>query len=143
MKFFNLTWYERRDLEIVTFGKNKKKYNCFTPVKLNLIDKIVEKEHKYGWNRICPFGIWIFFGMFIPFWLLLSFIFLYMGLNSDFSLGISIIICFFIGAILEVIYNFSCDKIDYNSIIKKNQQMNLFNDFGVEYKYSDKLKGRK
>lgn len=137
MEFFNLTCYERQDLMNCIHGKDKKKYNCYTPVRLNLIDKLVAKEHEYNYHRVCIFGLWVLMGAFVPLWFLLMWLFHLCDIsNSDFILGMSFIICFILGICLDLIYNNSCDKIDYNTIIKKNQQMNLFDDFGVEYKYS-------
>lgn len=39
---------------------------------------------------------------------------------------ISFGICFVIGVVAEIIYQYSCDKIDYNTLVEKNDQINIF-----------------
>ena len=123
MTFFNLEDYEQRDLQ--TLIHFHKKWDGYTYEKLNKIDKIVAKEHDYTSNRMCVFGIWMLCGMFLPMFIAL----MMFGLDSY----ISFVVCVIIGIIGEVMYQNSCDKIDYNYLVKKNQQLNLFKDCGMEF----------
>ena len=122
--YFNLKDYECRDLlDLISYNK---KFDGFHKVKLNWLDKIIRKEHKYGYNRMCPFGIWLLCGVFLPFWILFMFIVNLYTNNRDVVCGISFIICFVIGIVLQVLYDMSCDKIDYNMLMNKNTQINIF-----------------
>ena len=123
MTFFNLEDYEQRDLQ--TLIHFHKKWDGYTYEKLNKIDKIVAKEHDYTSNRMCVFGIWMLCGMFLPMFIAL----MMFGLDSY----ISFVVCVIIGIIGEVMYQNSCDKIDYNYLVKKNQQLNLFKDCGMDF----------
>jgi len=144
INFYNLAWYENDDLNNIIYNHNKKKYNGYTPVDLNWIDKLVLKEHRYGYHRMFVFGIWFLLGCFVPFWFLFMFIMIQLGVeSSDAVIGISFVLCLVIGILLEIIYQNSCDKIDYNYLVLKNKQMNLFNDFDIEYKFSNSYKSGK
>lgn len=121
--FFNLEDYEKRDLQ--TLIHFHKKWDGYTYEKLNKIDKIVAKEHDYTSNRMCVFGIWMLCGIFLPMFIAL----MMFGVNSY----ISLVVCVVIGMIGEAIYQNSCDKIDYNHLVKKNQQLNLFKDCGMDF----------
>lgn len=102
-----------------------KKWNGYTPVKLNRLDKIVSREHYYGANRMCIFGLWTMCGMFVPLWIALMLL--------RISPLISLIGCVIVGIIGEIVYQNSCDKIDYDYLVSKNQQLNLFKDCGMSY----------
>ena len=121
--FFNLEDYEKRDLQ--TLIHFYKKWDGYTYEKLNKIDKIVAKEHDYASNRVHVFDIWMLCGIFLPMFIVL----MMFGVNSY----ISLVVCVVIGMIGEVVYQNSCDKIDYNHLVKKNQQLNLFKDCGMDF----------
>lgn len=123
IEFFNLNYYEQNDLRALI--STHKKWDGYTYQKVNRLDKIVNKEHNYISNRLSILGIWILLGMFIPLWILL----MILGITYV----ISLIICIAIGIIGEVLYQNSCDKIDYNYLVGKNQQLNLFKDCGIDY----------
>lgn len=128
--YYNLTSYESRDLNNLI--SDHKSFNGFTPVPLNFIDHIVEREHHYGYNRMFIFGIWLLLGAFLPLWILTCIPIILLNLSSDLT-GLSMLLCISLGIPLNIMYEYSCDKIDYNYLISKNQQLNLFNDFGIEY----------
>ena len=121
--YFGLKDYEYSDLmELIHFNK---KFDGFIKVKLNWIDKLVLKEHNYGYNRMCIFGLWMY-GLFLPFWILFAW-FLNRFINDmDTSLFLSFIMCIIIGIAMQVCYTLSCDKIDYNTLINKNKQISIF-----------------
>lgn len=119
-EYFNLTNYEQSDLrELMWYNK---KFDGFNNVKLNWLDKIIAKEHRYGYNRMCPFGLYILCGGFLPLWLLIMWLF---G-DSENTLFIGFIINFIIGIVLELLYNMSCNKIDYNALMDRNMQINIY-----------------
>lgn len=119
-EYFNLTNYEQSDLrELMHYNK---KFDGFNKVKLNWLDKLVAKEHKYGYNRMSSFGLCIICGGFLPLWLL----FIWLFGDSDFTLYIGFGIHFIIAVILELLYNVSCDKIDYNALMDRNMQINIY-----------------
>lgn len=118
--YFNLTNYEQSDLKALMWYN--KKFDGFNKVKLNKLDRIVVREHRYGYNRMCPFGLYILCGGFLPLWVL----FIWLFGSSESTLFIGFIIHFIIGVILELLYNMSCDKIDYNTLMDKNMQINIY-----------------
>jgi hypothetical protein len=123
-KYFNLNSYEQSDLEqLIRFYKN---FDGYHKIKLNSLDKLIVKEHKYGYSRMCPLGIWMLCGLFLPFWFVFMFLIGLFTNNTDAIMGISFFICFAIGVIIQILYEYSCDKIDYNVILNKNTQMNIF-----------------
>jgi len=131
--YFNLNYYELQDLkELVSYNK---KFDGIHKVKMNVLDRFIAREHKYGYNRMMPFGIWMLCGFFIPFWILFIFIISLFTSNSDVICGIGFLICIVIGLVIQIIYSFSCDKIDYNSLMNRNTQINIF-----EYMESKKMK---
>lgn len=120
-KYFSLTQYEIRDLEDLLWYN--KKFDGFNKVKLNKLDKLISKEHEYGCNRMYPMGIYILCGGFLPIWFLFIFVF---G-DTDLTFYGGFLIHFIIGIILELLYHMSCDKIDYNTLMDKNMQINIYN----------------
>lgn len=129
--YFGLKDYEYSDLmELIHFNK---KFDGFVKVKLNWIDRFVAKEHKYGYNRMCVFAVWMVLGSFIPFWILFGFLLNTFIGNFDSSAFLSFIICIVIGIVMQVRYTLSCNKIDYNTLINKNKQISIF-----EYMENDK-----
>lgn len=121
---FNLNSYERIDFYYLT--QDHKNFDGLNKVKLNWIDKRVSKEHRYGYNRMCPFGLWILTGLFMPCWFLSSLFINLFTNNSDVIYSFSFIICLAIGIALQMIYDNSCDKIDYNTLLNKTTQINIF-----------------
>jgi len=122
--YFGLDYYELQDLtELV---RNHKKFDGIHKVKFNVLDQFISKEHKYGYNRMCPFGLWILCGLFVPFWFLFILVLSLITNNSDVMCGISFLICVAIGLVIQIIYSYSCNKIDYNSLMNKNSQINIF-----------------
>lgn len=118
-KYFSLTQYEIRDLEdLLWYNKG---FDGFNKIELNWLDKLISKEHKYGYNRMSPFGLYIICGGFLPLWFLFIWMF-----KEESTLYIGFTIHFIIGVVLEILYNISCDKIDYNTLMDRNMQINVF-----------------
>lgn len=129
--YFGLKDYEYSDLmELIHFNK---KFDGFVKVKLNWIDRLISKEHEYGYNRMSPFGIWMIMGLFIPFWILFGFLLNRFISSFEYCAVLSFIMCIIIGIVMQVCYTLSCDKIDYNTLINKNKQISIF-----EYMENDK-----
>jgi len=122
--YFNLKHYEFNDLEDLI--NSYKSFDGLHKAKLNWLDRLISKEHKYGYNRMCVFGLWLMCGAFLPFWILFMFLIGNYTNNSNAIGGISFVICFIIGIVFELIYQHSCDKIDYNSLMDKVAQINIF-----------------
>ena len=74
---------------------------------------------------MCVFGLWIMCGMFVP----LLIILMLLGISPL----VSFVGCMIVGIIGEIIYQNSCDKIDYDYLASKNQQLNLFKDCEIDY----------
>lgn len=124
MSYFNLDCYEAEDLRnLVRYNKG---FDGITKVKLNIIDKFINKKHKYKYGRICIFGIFIAMGVFIPFWIIGIILLNIVFKNVNMCEFLSFLICIGIGLLLQYVYDRSCDKIDYNYLIDKNAQINIF-----------------
>ena len=117
--YFNLKDYECRDL--IDLISCNKKFDGFNKVKLNWLDRLISKEHRYGYNRMCPFGLYILCGGFLPLWFLFIWLF-----KNDLAFYVGFAVHFVIGIILQLLYDMSCDKIDYNTLMDKNMQINVF-----------------
>ena len=120
--YFNLHDYEIRDLKSLLYYN--KKFNGFTKVKLNTIDRLISKEHMYGKNRMCPFGLFVFIGMLSAY--VISMLLAIIFTNANVPLILCAISSFVVGIILQIIYEISCDKIDYNYLMEKNAQVNIY-----------------
>ena len=64
-------------------------------------------------------------GMFVPLWIIL----MLLGISPL----VSLVGCVIVGIFGEIVYQNSCDKIDYDYLVFKNQQLNLFKDCGMNY----------
>lgn len=51
--------------------------------------------------------------------------------NSDYGMGLSWILYFVIGLLLEAYCQIQRDKMTYNAMVDREKQLNLFRDFGI------------
>lgn len=96
----------------------------FTKVKTNKLQRKLGDGCNYGMMYIyCGFGL--------PIHLPLGLLLYYITNNSNF-MGISMILYFIFGILIELYCAHQRDKIMYNEIINNRMQINLFRDFNLK-----------
>jgi hypothetical protein len=98
--------------------------NGFTKIKMNKIQQKLGDGCNYGMMYIL-LGPGLI--LHIPMGLFLANL-----LNNSLGLGISFLLFFAIGFLIETYCYIQRDKVTYNKMIERESQLNLFKDFGLK-----------
>lgn len=115
------------EIEFDLFIESYKWANGFTKVDMNKLQMKLGDGCNYGMMYILLGGG---LPIHIPLGIYLSIIFD----NTDSGMGLALLLWFVVGLSIEFYCSIQRDKIEYNEIIDKRSQMNLFRDFGLKIK---------
>jgi hypothetical protein len=113
------TWEEEQIIKIYKWA------NGYTKARINKLQSVLGNGCYWGMMYIiCGVGLIIHF----PLGFYLSFLFN----DIDYGMGISFILYFIIGLLLEFYCSIQRDKVTYNKMIEREKQLNFYRDFNVK-----------